>query len=109
MVYPIDDPNGNQTHFIKEDNPWVKVGDVLFGQIPFLGILGGFVFHPSYTCYVGGNYEDKSQPVMAIKKEPGFFEGLYTINLVDQNVRQIDEVRTLLSFMLMVQFMRRRG
>lgn len=110
-TYNLDDPHGSQSHFIKEDNPWVKVGDALFGEIPFIGILSGFVFHPSYTCYRyhGGDYQDKSEPVMQIKKESGFFEGVYTIDILNPNVDRAEEVRALLSFMLMVQFMRRRG
>lgn len=108
-TYLLDDVNGNTTHYIKEDNPWIKVGDALFNEIPFVGILAGYVFHPSYTCYVGSNFEDKSHPVMKIKKEAAFFEGVYTIDLLDPNLDRVEEMRAVLSFMLMVQFMRRRG
>ncbi|MEQ8676236.1 MAG: hypothetical protein RLP44_19615 [Aggregatilineales bacterium] len=108
-TYLLDDPNSNTTHYIKEDNPWVKVGDALFQQIPLVGALGGYVFHPSYTCYAGSDFEDKSHPVMQIKKEAAFFEGVYSINLIDQNLDRVEEMRAVLSFMLMVQFMRRRG
>lgn len=108
-TYHLDDSSGQQTHFIKEDNPFVKIWDVLFGEIPVLGIFSGFVFHPSYTCYQGTDYEDESHPVMRIKKESGFFEGRYSIDLLDSSISPDVEARLLLSFMLMVQFMRRRG
>jgi uncharacterized protein YxjI len=108
-TYNIDDTSGQQTHFIKEDNPWVKLGDALFTQIPIIGIFAGYAFHPGYTCYRGGDYENTTQPIMQLKKEPAFFEGVYSIDLIDQNIQQVEEVRALLSFMLMVQFMRRRG
>lgn len=108
-TYNVDDPAGQQTHFIKEDNPWVKILDVLFQEIPFLGIFAGYIFHPSYTAYRGGNYEDVSQPVMRITKEAAFFEGVYNMELLNPGVDAAEEARALLSFMLMVQFMRRRG
>src|SRR3954470_21795060 len=31
---------------MREDNPWTKVGDALFSEIPVVGILSGYVFHP---------------------------------------------------------------
>lgn len=108
-TYLLDDPNGNTTHFIKEDNPWIKVGDALLSEIPGVGLFTGYMLHPSYTCYTGSNFEDKSHPVMQIKKEAAFFEGVYTINILDQNLKREEEIRSILSFMLMVQFMRRRG
>lgn len=32
---------------IQEANPWVKVFDSLFGEIPVLGMFTGYVFNPS--------------------------------------------------------------
>ena len=108
-TYNVDDPAGQQTHFIKEDNPWVKILDVLFQEIPFLGIFAGYILHPSYSAYRGSNYEDESKPIMRIKKEPAFFESAYSMELLNPDVDPTEEARVLLSFMLMVQFMRRRG
>ncbi len=108
-TYNVDDPSGSQTHYIKEDNPWVKVLDVLFQEIPIVGLFSGYFLHPSYTAYRGGHYEDESQPVMRIQKEAAFFESAYTMNLLNPEIDPIEEARVLLSFMLMVQFMRRRG
>ena len=105
----IDDPNGKQTNYIKEDNPWVKIGDALFSEIPVVGMFTGYMFHPSYTCYRSSDLEDVSQPVMKLQKENAFFEGVYNISLIDQNIDREEELSALLSFMLMVQFMRRRG
>ncbi|MEZ4669389.1 MAG: hypothetical protein R3E39_15900 [Anaerolineae bacterium] len=108
-TYNIDDPAGQQTHYIKEDNPWVKVLDALFQEIPFMSLFAGYIFHPSYTAYRGSSYEDESQPVMRIKKEPAFFEGVYSLELVNPAIDPVEEANVVLSFMLMVQFMRRRG
>jgi len=108
-TYMIDDPNGMQHNYIKEDNPWVKIGDALFSEIPIVGMFTGYMFHPSYTCYRSSDLEDVSQPVMQLQKENAFFEGVYNIQLLDQDMDREEELSALLSFMLMVQFMRRRG
>ncbi len=108
-TYMIDDPNGMQTNYIKEDNPWVKIGDALFSEIPIVGMFTGYMFHPSYTCYRSSDLEDVSQPVMQLQKENAFFEGVYNIQLLDHEMDKEEELSALLSFMLMVQFMRRRG
>lgn len=108
-TYHLDDVDGQQTHYIKEDNAWVKIWDSLANEIPFVGFFTGYLFHPSYTCYQGTNYEDETQPVMQLKKEAAFFEGVYSIDLLNTMITPAEEARALLSFMLMVQFMRRRG
>ena len=108
-TYLVDDPAGDQMMFITEDNPWVKIADSLIGDTPVLGWLSGFLFHPSYTCYRGADKEDRSQPVMRIKKQGAFFENLFSIELLDAAMDAEQEISALLSFMLMVQFMRRRG
>lgn len=108
-TYIIDDHYGEQAAHIKEDNPWVKIADALFSEIPILGIFSGYVFHPSYTCYRSTDLEDQSDPIMHIKKENAFFEGIYSIDVLDESISKAEEIRSLLSFMLMVQFMRRRG
>ena len=108
-TYHIDDASEQPTHFITEDNAWIKVADALFSEIAFIGALSGYVFHPSYTGYRGSDYMAEGQPVMQLKKEPAFFEGVYSIELIDPNIERVEEIRVLLSFMLMVQFMRRRG
>jgi hypothetical protein len=108
-TYMIDDPNGTQTNYITEDNPWMKIGDALFSEIPVVGMFTGYVFHPAYTCYRSRDLEDVSQPVMHLQKENAFFEGVYNISLIDHEMDREEELSALLSFMLMVQFMRRRG
>ena len=108
-TYLIDDARQQQMMLIKEDNPWVKVADSLINDIPVIGWLSGYLFHPSYTCYRGSDPDDRSQPVMRIQKQGAFFENMFTVELLDGAIDADEEVSALLSFMLMVQFMRRRG
>lgn len=108
-TYLIDDARQQQMMSIKEDNPWVKVADSLINDIPVIGWLSGYLFHPSFTCYRGSDQDDRSQPVMRIQKQGAFFENMFTVELLDGAINADEEVSALLSFMLMVQFMRRRG
>jgi uncharacterized protein YxjI len=102
--YDLEDVNGEGTHAITEDNPWVKVADGLLESIPFVGILSSYVFQPSYTVHDAGE-----QPIMQLKKEPAFFESRYTIDLLEDAIDPDVERRLLLGIMMMVQLNRARG
>ncbi|NJL95592.1 MAG: hypothetical protein HC915_18615 [Anaerolineae bacterium] len=108
-TYYSDDANGQQTHHIKEDNAWTKVGDALFSEIPVVGMFSGYVFNPSYTTYRGTDRNDESQPIMRLHKTPSFFESTYVIDLVNPNVPEDEELRVLLALFMVVQLERRRG
>jgi hypothetical protein len=104
-TYVIVDANDTQTHRIEEDNPWAKIGDTLLGEVPFVSLFTGYLFHPKYTAYD----VNTGQPIMRLEKQPAFFEGRFKIEKIDQSISPEVEQRLMLSFMLMVQFMRRRG
>jgi hypothetical protein len=108
-TYQVSDSHEKQTHFIREDNPWAKVGDSVLGNIPFLGFISGYVFHPTYTAYVGNDRNDLSSPVMRLEKQPAFWEGVFTIEKLDNSISEAEEQRLLLSFFMMIQLERRRG
>jgi hypothetical protein len=104
-TYPIVDAAGAVTHTITEDNPWIKMGDALFREIPILGIFSGYVLNPTYTAHEEGS----NKPVIRLRKMPGFFEGRFKLELLDETLSEMEKVRIMLSFLLMVQFMRSRG
>jgi hypothetical protein len=104
-TYELYDAAEVQTHLIEEDNPLVKVADYFFSQIDFIGALSGYVFHPSYTV----KSTVDGQEVMRITKQAAFFEGVYRVDLLDENASYEEEIRSLLALMLLVQFMRGRG
>lgn len=108
-TYFMDDTTGNTTHYIKENNPWSKVGNSIFESIPFLGMLSGYLFHPVYTVYRGDNRQDESQPVMQLEKLSAFWESKYEIRLLNPEASQDEELRSLLSLIMTVQLERRRG
>lgn len=108
-TYLVFDEHEQQTYFIREDNAWTKVGDALLGEIPFLGFISGYVLHPTYTAYKGVDRDDLRHPVMRLKKEPAFWEGVFSIHGLDESLTVQEEKRLLLSFFMMIQLERRRG
>jgi uncharacterized protein YxjI len=107
-TYRIYAPDGSTSHFIKEDNPWVKVLDALVSAIPYVELFTGYFLNPTYTAYRGADIENPTQPALHLTKKPAFFESTFTIE--DMGVQsQEEEMRMLLGVLLMVQFMRRRG
>ncbi len=88
---------------IQEGNPWTKVFDALFCEIPVLGIFSGYVFHPEYIVA-----RQDGTPVMRLKKEPAFFQGKFSIEKLAA-LNEKEETRILLSLIMMVLLERQRG
>ena len=88
---------------IREENPWVKVLDGLFGQIPFIGMFSGYLFHPAFLVS-----RSDGTVVMRLKKQPAFLESKFTI----EKQAELDEgreTRVLLSLLMMLLLERSRG
>lgn len=88
---------------IREKNPWVKVMDGLFGEIPILGIFSGYVFNPAFLV----TRADETL-VMSLEKQPSFFSRKFTIKQLNQLSEQ-EEIRVLLSLLMMILLERTRG
>lgn len=88
---------------IREENPWVKVIDAFFTEIPVLGMFSGYVFHPVYLV---------SRPdgtlVMRMEKQPAFFEGKFLLEK-KATLSETEEKRVLLSLIMMLLLERSRG
>jgi hypothetical protein len=102
--YEAFNPGDNEPDFsIHEENPWAKVADSMLGEIPLLGILSGYLFHPSYLAT-----RSDGRPAMKLTKQPAFFEGRFKIEkLGDMTPRE--ELNLFLSFMMLVLLERKRG
>jgi uncharacterized protein YxjI len=88
---------------IQEENPWVKVADALLGEVPVIGIFSGYLFNPSYSVS-----RPDGSVVMRLVKEPAFMEGKFRIEeIID--VPEHEEVRVVLSLLMMLLLERRRG
>ena len=88
---------------IREDEPWIKVLDALFSEIPIVGLFTGYVFNPSYTIARASGAN-----VMKLVKIPGFLSRNFTIQKVDQLDEQ-EEIQSILSILMMIFLERRRG
>ena len=97
--------NGTNSHplTIQETNPWTKVFDTLFCELPIVGMFSGYVFHPEYLVA-----REDGTPVMRLKKEPAFFQGKFSIEKLAELSKE-EETRILLSLIMMVLLERQRG
>lgn len=95
---------GGTVMHIREENPWIKVGDAIFSEIPLLGILSGYVFNPAYLV----TRADNGQVLMRIQKEKAFLEGKYTITRTGE-LSENDERLAVLSVLMMTLLERARG
>ena len=102
--YETFNPGDNIPDYsIREENPWAKVADSFLGEIPLVGILTGYLFHPRYLAARADGI-----PAMRLTKQPAFFEGRFKIEkLVDMTARE--ELNLFLSFMMLILLERRRG
>ncbi|MDZ8104366.1 MAG: hypothetical protein RM338_01895 [Nostoc sp. DedQUE12a] len=88
---------------IQEKNPWVKIADALFAEIPIVGMFTGYVFNPVYFVS-----RDDGTVVMRLEKIPTFLSRKFIIKAVDQ-LSDRQEQQILLSLMMMLLLERNRG
>ncbi|MDM9382070.1 hypothetical protein QUB80_15315 [Chlorogloeopsis sp. ULAP01] len=91
------------TLYIQEKNPWVKVMDALFAEIPIVGIFSGYVFNPVYLVS-----RTDGTVVMRLEKISSFLSRKFTIKAVDQ-LSDREEKQVLLSLIMMLLLEKTRG
>lgn len=101
--YDVFDANGTHVLDINEENAFVRVMDALFGEIPILGILSGYVFNPTYLVA-----DMQGQVVMKIKKEPALLETGFIITQ-ERPMPEDETLRAVLGAFMMVLLERIRG
>ncbi len=96
--------DGRPVFHIREENPWTKVADGFFSEIPVAGMLSGYLFHPAYRL----TNSDGGTALLRIEKRPALFEGLYRIEAL--GAMSTDEERlAMLSILMMLLLERQRG
>ena len=88
---------------IREENPWVKIMDALFAEIPIIGLFTGYVFNPTYLVT-----RPNGSVVMHFSKVPAFLSRIFTIKQVDQMTDDEQQV-AVLSLLMMILLERNRG
>jgi hypothetical protein len=100
--YEIHGPDGLLFR-IREENPWTKVIDRFIGEIPLIGLLSGYLFHPAYAVE-----RPDGSGVMRAVKQPAFLEGRFKIEKQTE-LATADEGLAVLSLLMMLLLERRRG
>lgn len=88
---------------VQEENPWAKVGDHFFGEIPIVGILSGYVFNPRYSVSVEGTV------AVRIAKRPALFEGLFEVTRENVPLPPEDERLLLIGTVAAIMLEKNRG
>lgn len=102
--YEVFNPGDEIPDFtITEENPGAKFFDALLGEIPIVGLLTAYLFHPKYLAT-----RSDGTPAMRLTKQPAFWEGKFTIEKLTDLTPQ-EEYNLILSFMMLVLLERRRG
>ncbi|THH37599.1 LURP-one-related/scramblase family protein [Neolewinella litorea] len=101
--YEIVDRHDQPQYKVQEENGWVKVIDSLVGEVPGLGLLTGYFFHPSYVVT-----DRRDREVARLSKLPSFFGRKFRVDKLTE-VEDEDDDRIMLGLMMMILLERRRG
>jgi uncharacterized protein YxjI len=88
---------------IQEENPWIKILDALFSEVPILGMFTGYVFNPVYLVS-----DASGRVVMRLEKTPSFWSRMFTIKQMDK-LDDREQGQILLSLMMLLLLERNRG
>ena len=101
--YHVDTASGAH-YVVREENPWAKIMDGLFSQVPVLGVLTGYLFHPAYRV----TRDNQDGPVMRAEKLHACFEGRYRVE-AQPNLPQEDEAALSMGLVMLLLLERQRG
>jgi hypothetical protein len=102
--YDIFSPGSTTPAFsIREENPMAKLFDTFLSEIPIVGMLTGYFFHPRFlTSRADGT------PIMRLTKQSAFFEGKFQMDQITP-VSQGEETAIILAYLMMNLLERSRG
>ena len=104
-TYEVADAWGRTIFTIEEENPWVKVLDGVFGEIPILGVFTGYFLHPRYEV----KRVDRGTLAFRISKHRSFLESTFEIEELEPGTEESEEIPVLLSILMMTLLERDRG
>ena len=101
-TYYLQDADGNHVYTIRERSATVRFFDSLFGELPLIGMLSGYVFNPKYVVVdLNGN------ELMEMSKKPSFWGRKFDIHKLTN--QPFNEEQVVLSLSLMIIQQRDRG
>ncbi len=101
--YNILDASGMDIFTVQEENPWVRMMDGIFGDIPLLGIFSGYFFNPVFFMT-----RADGQAVFKVKKQPSMLESSFLIEKLTE-ISEEEQITAVLSMLMMVLLERARG
>lgn len=101
--YHVETASGAR-YVVREENPWAKIMDGLFSEIPVIGILTGYVFHPAYCV----RRENQDGVILRAEKQPAFFEGKYRVE-AKAKLSPDDEAALTMGLIMLLLLERQRG
>jgi uncharacterized protein YxjI len=103
-TYDVQEASGRDLFRIQEEQPWLKVIDYFVEEIPFVGMLSGYLFSPTY----GVQRLATGQIALRITKHRTLLSRTFTVDNLEGSLPEAEEVTTLLGIMIMVLHERRR-
>ncbi|HSU82922.1 MAG TPA: hypothetical protein VLR69_10910, partial [Thermoanaerobaculia bacterium] len=103
-TYDIQEASGRDLFRVQEEQPWLKVIDYFVEEIPFVGIFAGYLFSPTY----GVQRLATGQTALRITKHRTMLSRTFTIDNLEGQLPETEEVATVLGIMIMVLHERRR-
>ena len=101
--YEIIDEQGEILYHISEKSVWTRIMDNMIGEVPLLGLLSGYLFHPAYQV------SNKQEELVAeLRKLPSFWGRKFDVVSTDKLEEQHHE-KTVLGLMMLILLERRRG
>jgi uncharacterized protein YxjI len=101
--YELYDEAGKPDLVIKEVNGWIKVIDILLGEIPILGMFTGYFLNPSYNVT-----RPDGTLVAVFHKKPDLISRSFELEK-STSFEEGEETRLVLGVMMMVLLERARG
>jgi uncharacterized protein YxjI len=103
-TYDIQEASGRDLFRVQEEQPWLKVIDYFVEEIPFVSIFAGYLFSPTY----GVQRLATGQTALRITKHRTLLSRTFTIDNLEGQLPETEEVATVLGIMIMVLHERRR-
>lgn len=94
---------------IQEESAFVRFMDAMFGEVPFLGLLTGYVFNPVYLVSRVDGAGNPASLAMRVVKKPSFLERNFYVEKLDPSLNAREEERLILGLFMMTLLERARG
>lgn len=102
--YDVFAPGSTEPLFsIREENPFAKLIDGFICEIPIIGFVSSYLFHPKYLAS-----RTDGTPVMRLTKQAAFFEGRFSLEQLGE-ASDGEQTAIMLGYLMMNLLERSRG